>query len=81
MVSITYVFLSLVKVLEAWLSKHSPLVGSLPQSEHHCVQCLFLRRGGSGGEVYSSQTRDGATEARGCEHNKAEKIFRMVKYQ
>ena len=59
---------SLVKVLEAWLSKHSLLVGSLPQSEHHCLQCLFLSRRGSGGEVYSSQTREGPSEARGREH-------------
>ena len=35
MVCITYVFPSLVKVLEAWLSEHPPLVGSLSQSERH----------------------------------------------
>ena len=35
MVCITYIFPSLVKVLEAWLSEHPPLVGSLSQSERH----------------------------------------------
>ena len=70
-----HLFPSLVKVLEAWLSEHPPPVGSLSQSEHHCVQCLFLSRGGSGGEVYSSQTREGATEARGCEHWRGERCL------
>ena len=83
MVCMTYVFPSLVKVLEAWLSKHPPLVGSLPQSEHHCLQCFFFRRGGGGGEVHCSQTREGASEARGCDckHYKEGKIFRMNKRQ
>ena len=65
----------LVKVLEAWLSKHPPLVGSLPQSEHHCLQRLFLRRGGGGGEVYSSQRREGPSEVRGREHWRAERCL------
>ena len=64
----------LVKVLEAQLSEHPPLVGSLSQSEQHCLQCLFLSRGDSG-EVYSSQTREGPTEARGYEHWRAERCL------
>jgi len=63
---------SLVKVLEAWFSKHPSLVDPLPQSEHHRFQHLLLPGGGGGREVHCTQAREGATKIRGCEHCRKE---------